>query len=116
MSLSKSAVALVILVVWGLLVPAGGRAQEVLTNEAVIAMKKAGLSDAVILAKIRSSQTKFSVTTEGLVALKQAGLSDQIIEAMVTHPGPAGPRLRPPRRPRRPSARSPRIPYLITSA
>ena len=90
MNLLKPAVALAVLVVWCLLVPASGRAQEVLTNDAVIAMKKAGLSDAVILAKIRSSQTKFSVTTEGLVALKQAGLSDQIIEAMVTHPGLAG--------------------------
>lgn len=65
-------------------------AQELLTNEAVMAMKKAGLSDAVILAKIRSSQSKFDVSTQSLVALKQAGLSDQIIEAMVGHAGPAG--------------------------
>ena len=64
-------------------------AQEVLTNETVIAMKKAGLSDAVILAKIRSSQTKFDTSTQALVGLKQVGLSDQIIEAMVGHTGPA---------------------------
>jgi hypothetical protein len=65
-------------------------AQETLTNDSVIAMKKAGLSDAVILAKIRSSQSKFDVNTESLVNLKKAGLSDQIIEAMVGHAGPAG--------------------------
>jgi len=53
-------------------------------------MKKAGLSDAVILAKIRSSQTKFDMGTDSLVALKQAGLSDQIIEAMLGHAGPGG--------------------------
>jgi hypothetical protein len=58
-------------------------AQEVLNNDAVIAMKKAGLSEGVILAKIRSSQSKFDTSTQGLVALKQAGLSDAIIEAMV---------------------------------
>jgi hypothetical protein len=65
-------------------------AQEVLTNDSVLAMKKAGLSDAVILAKIRSSQTKFDMGTDNLVALKQAGLSDQVIEAMLGHAGPGG--------------------------
>ena len=58
-------------------------AQEVLTNDAVIAMKKAGLSEGVILAKIRSSQAKFDTSTQALVGLKQAGLSDAVIEAMV---------------------------------
>jgi hypothetical protein len=65
-------------------------AQEMLTNDSVIAMKKAGLSDAVILAKIRSSQSKFDVSTQSLVSLKQAGLSDQVIEAMVGATGPGG--------------------------
>jgi hypothetical protein len=64
-------------------------AQEVLTNDAVLAMKQAGLSDAVILAKIRTSQSRFDVSTQALVSLKQAGLSDQIIEAMLGHTGPA---------------------------
>jgi hypothetical protein len=66
-------------------------AQEVLSNDSVIAMKKAGLSDAVILAKIRSSQAKFDTSTQALVALKQAGLPDAVIEAMVAHAGPARP-------------------------
>jgi hypothetical protein len=65
-------------------------AQEVLTNDSVIAMKKAGLSDALIVAKIRTSQTKFDVSTNALIALKGAGLSDSVIEAMVGHAGPAG--------------------------
>jgi hypothetical protein len=64
-------------------------AQEVLTNDALMAMKKAGLSDTVILAKIRSSQSRFDVSTQALVALKEAGFSDQIIEAVLTHAGPA---------------------------
>src|SRR2546422_1701934 len=65
-------------------------AQDVLTNDAVVAMKKAGLSDSVIIAKIRASQTKFDVSTQAMIGLKSAGLSDPIIEAMVSPPGPAG--------------------------
>jgi hypothetical protein len=72
------------------------QAQEMLTNDAVIAMKRAGLSDAVILAKIRSSQSKFDMSTPALVTLKQAGLSDQIIEAMVGSSGPGGAAPAPP--------------------
>lgn len=62
--------------------------QEVLTNDSVVTMKKAGLSDGVILARIRSSPTKFDVSTPALISLKQAGVSDQVIEAMVTRSGP----------------------------
>jgi hypothetical protein len=65
-------------------------AQEVLTNDSIVAMKKAGFSDSLILAKIRSSQTKFDTSTKGLISLKSAGLSDQVIEAMVGHSGSAG--------------------------
>lgn len=68
-----------------------GLTQEVLTNDTVVAMKKGGLADAVILAKIRASQAKFDVSTPALIRLKEAGLSDQIIEAMVSHAGPGRP-------------------------
>ena len=59
-------------------------AQEVLTNDSIVALKKAGLSDAIIISKIKSSKTKFDVSTDGLIGLKKAGLSDQVIEAVVT--------------------------------
>ncbi|MCI0547176.1 MAG: hypothetical protein L0027_07815 [Candidatus Rokubacteria bacterium] len=78
-----------LVVLLALVAVASAGAQEVLTNDAVIAMKNAGLSEGVILAKIRSSQSKFDVSTQGLVTLKGAGLSDQVIEAMVGHTGPA---------------------------
>lgn len=71
-------------------------AQELLTNDSVIAMKKAGLSEGVILAKIRSSQSKFDTSTQALVGLKQAGVSDSIIEAMVGYSGPGGAVTAPP--------------------
>ena len=80
--------ALAVLVV--VLVAASTSAQEVLTNDAVIAMKKAGLSEYVIITKIRNSQAKFDTSTQALVGLKQVGLSDAVIEAMVAHAGPSG--------------------------
>jgi len=58
-------------------------AQEVLTNDSLIALKKAGLSDSIIISKIKSSQTKFDTSTKGLIGLKNAGMSDQVIEAVV---------------------------------
>lgn len=76
-----------------LLLASGVSAQEVLTNDAVITMKKAGLSDAIILAKIRGSQSKFDLSTKALVQLKEAGLSDQVIEAMLA---PGAPTMSPP--------------------
>ena len=70
-------------------------AQEVLTNDAVVAMKKAGLSEGVILAKIRSSPSKFDTSSQALVGLKQAGLSDAIIEAMLGAPASGTPATTP---------------------
>jgi hypothetical protein len=64
-------------------------AQEVLTNDSVVQMVKAGLPEAVIVAKIKSSQTKFDLKTESLVNLKKAGVSDKVLEAMVAGGSPA---------------------------
>ena len=58
-------------------------AQEVLTNDSLIALKKAGLSDSIIISKIKSSQTKFDTSTNAIIGLKKAGMSDQVIEAVV---------------------------------
>jgi len=61
-------------------------AQEVLTNDSVTSMVKGGLSEAVVLARIRSSPANFDTSTTSLLALKKAGVSDKVIEAMVTAP------------------------------
>jgi hypothetical protein len=58
-------------------------AQEVVTNETVIQMVRAGLSEGVILAKIRSSQTKFDTRTDALIAMKQAGVSENVMAAIL---------------------------------
>lgn len=59
-------------------------AQEVLTNDSVLTMVRAGLPESVIMAKIRSSRTRFDLTTDALVALKQAGVPDRVLEAMAS--------------------------------
>jgi hypothetical protein len=81
------------LVFLGILVLAGDRgiAQEVLTNDAVVKMVKAGLPDAVIIQKIRASERKFDTSADALIKLKGAGVPDKVIEAMVGAPAAAPP-------------------------
>src|ERR1700730_4511946 len=57
--------------------------QEVLSNDWVIQMVKAGLPEAVVIAKIKSTSSKFDLKTDSLVSLKKAGVSDKVLEAMV---------------------------------
>ena len=66
-------------------------AQEVLTNDSVIQMVKAGLPEAVVIGKIKSTATKFDLKTDSLVGLKKAGVSDKVLEAMVAAGSGAAP-------------------------
>jgi len=59
---------------------------QALTNADVVGMVKAGLSDDVILEKIRRSPVAFDVSTEALVSLKTAGVSDQVVKALLARP------------------------------
>ncbi len=59
---------------------AGG---EVLTNENVMTMVKAGLPGSIIVNKIRASKTNFNTSTDELIRLKNARVPDDIINAMV---------------------------------
>jgi hypothetical protein len=75
---------LVLVAAVGLSLPgATSLAQEVLTNDSVIQMVKAGLPEAVVIGKIKSTATKFDLKTDSLVSLKKAGVSDKVLEAMV---------------------------------
>ena len=65
-------------------------AQEVLTNDSVIGLVKAGVPESVVIQKIRSTaaaERKFDTSTDGLIKLKKAGVPDKVIEAMVSAPG-----------------------------
>jgi hypothetical protein len=54
-----------------------------LTNHDVIALKTAGLSDEVIVVKIKSSPASYNLDVNGLLDLKKANLSDAVIAAML---------------------------------
>ena len=47
----------------------------------------------MVIAKIKSTATKFDLKTDSLVSLKKAGVSDKVLEAMVG----AGRPVHPPR-------------------
>ena len=57
-----------------------------MTNQDVIRLVKAGLSEELIITKIKQSKTKFDTSVDGLVALKTAGVSDRLIAIMVNPP------------------------------
>jgi hypothetical protein len=66
-----------------------------LTNQDTINMTALGLSDDVIIAKIRSvtgaDATKFDTSVDGLKALKAANVSDAVIKVMLNPAPPPGP-------------------------
>jgi hypothetical protein len=66
-----------------------------LTNQDIINMTALGLSDEVIIAKIRSvtgaDGAKFDTSIEGLKALKAANVSDAVIKVMLNPAPPPGP-------------------------
>jgi tetratricopeptide (TPR) repeat protein len=80
------------------LLVAGAMAAEVLTNDAVVAMVKAGLGDDVIITKIRATPGRYDLTTQGIIALKNAGVSDRLIHVMLAAPAstPGAPTPAPP--------------------
>jgi hypothetical protein len=53
-----------------------------MTNETVLKMHNAGLSDDLILQTIATQPGHYDTTPDSLIALKQAGLSDPILKAM----------------------------------
>ena len=59
------------------------------TNQSVIKMVKAGMSDPIIISSINSQPAHFSLSANDLIALKQAGVSDQIMAAMIARSNPA---------------------------
>jgi hypothetical protein len=59
------------------------RAQEPLTNDSVVKMVKAGISEDVILSMVKTQPAKYTVTPDQLIALKAAGVPDKVVAAMV---------------------------------
>ena len=64
-------------------VASNAREREILTNENIIALKKAGFGDELIISKIKTSPGKYKLETEDILALKNQGVSEAIILAMI---------------------------------
>lgn len=64
-------------------------AEGALTNEAIIAMVRAGLDDEIVVSKIRASRNAFDTSPAGLTALRAAGVSIAVVKAMIEASGPS---------------------------
>lgn len=64
--------------------------QSALTNDAIIKMVKAGLSDDIILSTVKAQPGKYSTTADDLIAFKSAGISDKVIAAIVERAASGG--------------------------
>jgi len=58
-------------------------AQQVMNNDSVIKLVKAGLSDDLIVATISASSGAYDVSADAIIALKTAGASDKVIAAVL---------------------------------
>lgn len=56
---------------------------ETLTNSEIILMTKTGLSNELIVRKIKDSSGNYDVSTNALIELKKAGVSDEVIALMM---------------------------------
>ena len=57
--------------------------REVLNNESIINLSKAGFKEKTIITLIRTSETNFDISTPKLVELKKRGVSERIIGEMI---------------------------------
>ena len=67
----------------GLMLTAPAVAQAPMTNQSVIDLAKAKMSDDIILDAIRGSKPGFDLSANGLIALKNAGVSDAVLQEML---------------------------------
>jgi tetratricopeptide (TPR) repeat protein len=73
-------------------------AAEILTNDTIVTMVKAGLGQDLILSRIRTSPGQFDLSTSAILKLKSEGVSEKIIQAMIessAKPGTAEPKVAP---------------------
>jgi hypothetical protein len=56
---------------------------EVLTNDSIVQLVKAGLSEEIVIKMIKTQPTRFDVGVGGILTLKTNGVSDNVINEMV---------------------------------
>ena len=63
--------------------PKAAPVTPVLTNQDIIKLVKAKLSDDLIIQKIGKSKTRFDTSVDGLIALREAGVDDRLLDVMM---------------------------------
>ena len=61
-------------------------ASEIVTNDIVLKLIAAGMTDDVIVAKIKASPTQFDLDTDKIISLKKSGVSGPVLAAMIGAP------------------------------
>ncbi len=64
--------------------------QPTVTNDDVLALLKAGLSAAIVVAKIQASDCRFDTSPDALVKLRAQNVPDSVLLAMVQAGPPVG--------------------------
>ncbi|MEO6725873.1 MAG: hypothetical protein ABIU20_09310 [Blastocatellia bacterium] len=59
------------------------KSREILTNDSIISLAKAGFKERTIITLIRTSQTRFDISTGRLVELKKRSVSERVISEMI---------------------------------
>jgi hypothetical protein len=59
-------------------------AQEVLNNDSIVKLVRAGLSEDTIVSIVKTQPGKYSLSAEDVISLKNAGVSEKIISALLT--------------------------------
>jgi S1-C subfamily serine protease len=63
--------------------PSDHPAERALTNQDVVKLREAGLSEELVIAKIKSSPASYQLDTDALIGLKNAGVPEAILAAML---------------------------------
>ena len=58
-------------------------AQELLNNETIIKLTKAGVGEEIIVGMVSQQPGKYSLSADDVIALKKAGVSDKVLAALV---------------------------------
>jgi len=62
------------------------RAEEPLTNAAIVKLARAGFSDKAVISIIGARPTRFDLAPDRLIELKKSGVSERVILAMLSRP------------------------------
>ncbi len=61
----------------------GHRTEEILTNNSIVKLVRAGFQDKTVIAIIRARPARFDLAPDRLVELKKSGVNDRIVLAMI---------------------------------